>query len=69
MSDQGELSLTQSSKWSRVKYREGRKTCGRVPEGGPGTCKLWWEGCPKGEKRNCYLLWWRQNKDHEVPFS
>ncbi len=31
--------------------------CGRDPGAGPGSCHYWWEGCPKPEKRSCYLAW------------
>lgn len=50
----------QQATWSRRRVRPGMKTCGRDPEAGPGTCKLWWEGCPNAEKKNCYQRWWRQ---------
>jgi|GEM_PF-4178508 hypothetical protein len=48
------------STWSYRPVRKGAKTCGRDPQAGPGTCRLWWEGCPKAEQRNCYLHWWQQ---------
>ncbi|OCC01744.1 hypothetical protein BA190_27675 [Labrys sp. WJW] len=35
---------------------KGRGKCSRDPAAGPGTCWLWWEGCPKAEKRDCFLL-------------
>ncbi len=42
--------------WHRPKGKAG---CGRDPAAGPGTCFHWWEGCPKGEQRGCYLIWAR----------
>ena len=36
---------------------KGRRICGRDPAAGPGTCWLWWEGCPKGAERGCYQIW------------
>lgn len=57
------MSLPLPAEWKRPPWREGRKSCGRDPEAGPGTCKLWWEGCPKGEKRGCYLFWLKQQAE------
>ncbi len=55
MSEQLELAVTAPQlAWSRPK---GRHACGRDPMAGPGSCALWWEGCPKAEKRGCYRLW------------
>lgn len=54
MSGQGSLDLPPPTTWSRPKGRHG---CGRDPAAGPGTCWHWWDGCPRAEKRGCYLLW------------
>ena len=35
----------------------GRLTCGRDPNAGAASCWHWWEGCPKAEKRGCYVHW------------
>lgn len=33
--------------------KPGLTPCARDPERGPGTCWLWWDGCPKAKKRGC----------------
>jgi hypothetical protein len=38
----------------------GRRACGRDPYAGPGSCSLWWEGCPKAEDRGCYQAYVRR---------
>lgn len=35
---------------------KGRRICARDPNAGPGSCGLWWEGCPKGEARGCFQV-------------
>lgn len=53
------LDLPQPAAWTRPR---GRHACGRDPAAGPGTCWFWWEGCPKAEKRGCYLAWRKQQE-------
>jgi hypothetical protein len=54
------LELSPATPWSRPK---GKSTCGRDPDAGPGTCWHWWDGCPKAEKRGCYLLHMRKLRE------
>jgi hypothetical protein len=51
--EQLDLTLPSTAAWTRPR---GKSTCGRDPAAGPGTCHHWWDGCPKAEKRGCYLL-------------
>lgn len=53
------LPLPHPTSWSRPK---GKHACGRDPAAGPGSCYHWWDGCPRAEKRGCYLHWQREQK-------
>lgn len=55
-----ELPLPAPAAWTRPK---GKGACGRDPEAGPGTCWHWWDGCPRPERRGCYLLWRQTQAD------
>lgn len=46
--------------WHRPKSKDG---CRRDPAAGPGTCWHWWDGCPKADKRGCYLIWAKRPAD------
>lgn len=56
---QASLPLPQPTSWSRPK---GKHACGRDPAAGPGSCYHWWDGCPRAEKRGCYLHWRREQQ-------
>lgn len=56
------LPFPQPAEWTRPR---GKQACGRDPAAGPGTCWHWWEGCPRAEKRGCYLLWAREQRRRE----
>lgn len=56
--EQQELPLADPNVW-RPPSGKGKR-CGRDPASGPGTCKLWWEGCPKAEERGCYQHWFHK---------
>lgn len=55
-----QLALALTPAWTRS--GTGRKFCSRNPDAGPGSCWLWWEGCPKAEKAGCYQLWFHQQE-------
>lgn len=54
MSAQMTLPVPEPTEWCRP---QGKHTCSRDPQAGPGTCWHWWEGCPQAEKRGCYQVW------------
>jgi hypothetical protein len=58
-----QLSLFDSAPASTWTRPEGKSACGRDPAAGPGSCHHWWDGCPKAEKRGCYLLWVRKQRE------
>lgn len=55
------LDLTQET-WQRPK---GKHACTRDPKAGPASCWHWWDGCPKAEKRGCYLAWVRKQQERK----
>lgn len=61
---QMDLQLPEPDEWVRPIGK--KKACTRDPDAGPGSCWLWWEGCPKPEKIGCYQHWFhnRNKKDN-----
>ena len=52
MIDQVTIGTTPPAEWKRATARKNH--CGRNLFVGPGTCKLWWEGCPEKKAPDCF---------------
>lgn len=65
---QTELVFLEPGPWAPPKAK-GKFGCGRDPEAGPGSCYHWWDGCPKAEKRGCYILHARKLREQQKAVS
>lgn len=53
----------QQTTWMTPK---NRNMCRRNRRPARADCWWWWEGCPKAEKKNCYIRWRQQQNGQNL---